>query len=42
MIKDALRKEITSSHHFNHGDKFYTEAELAKKFNVSSILLSGL
>ncbi|MCI7239730.1 MAG: GntR family transcriptional regulator [Aerococcus suis] len=37
MIKDALRKEITSSHHFNPGDKFYTEAELAKKFNVSSI-----
>lgn len=36
IIKDKLKKQIISGK-FQNGDKFYTEAELVKMFNVSSI-----
>lgn len=36
VIKNELKKQLTSGK-FENGDKFYTEAELAKMFQVSSI-----
>lgn len=36
QIKDELKQQIISGD-FENGDKFYTEAELIKMFNVSSI-----
>lgn len=36
IIKDELKQQIMAGR-FENGDKFYTEAELVKMFNVSSI-----
>lgn len=36
QIKDDLKQQIISGN-FENGDRFYTEAELIKMFNVSSI-----
>ena len=36
IIKDELKQQIISGK-FENGDKFYTEAELAEMFSVSSI-----
>lgn len=36
MIKNDLKKQITSGE-FENGDKFYTEAQLSKIYDVSSI-----
>ena len=36
LIKNALKKELTAGM-FESGDQFYTEAELMKRFEVSSI-----
>src|SRR5699024_8007735 len=36
LIKNALKKELTAGM-FESGDQFYTEAELMKRFDVSSI-----
>ena len=38
-IKDELKQQIISGK-FENGDKFYTEAELIKIYDVSSITLS--
>ena len=36
QIENELKKEIISGK-FKYGDKFYSEAQLKDKFNVSSI-----
>lgn len=36
VIQESLRDEIISDK-FKSGDRFYTESELSKKFNASSI-----
>ena len=36
QIENELKKEIISGK-FKYGDKFYSEAQLKEKFNVSSI-----
>lgn len=38
LIKEELQNQILNGH-YHTGDKFYTEAELIKRFHVSSITI---